>query len=59
MTDPKHLHSWRAFLTLTGPGVLGLTMAVKLHNDVPSLGGRERIHFAMRCLKIAVNGVRA
>jgi hypothetical protein len=29
--------------------VTDLTIAFKAHNEVPDLGGRDRVHFLMRC----------
>jgi hypothetical protein len=36
-------------ITLTKPGTTDLTVAFKAHNEIPDLGGRDRIHFLMRC----------
>lgn len=36
-------------IVLTKPGPTDLTVAFKLHNETPDLGGRDRIHFLMRC----------
>jgi hypothetical protein len=38
-------------ITLTRPGPIDLTIAFKAHNEVPDLGGRDRIHFVMRCVQ--------
>jgi hypothetical protein len=37
-------------LTLTKPGVTNLTIAFKAHNEIPDLGGRDRVHFLLRCI---------
>jgi len=37
-------------LTLTRRGVVDLTVAFKSHNEIPDLGGRDRVHFLVRCL---------
>jgi hypothetical protein len=37
-------------LTLTKPGVIDLTLAFKAHNEIPDLGGRDRVHFLVHCL---------
>jgi hypothetical protein len=36
-------------LTLKAPGTVDLTMAFRTHNEIPDLGGRDRIHFLMVC----------
>ena len=41
----RHLH-----ITLTKPDPVDLTIAFKAHNEVPDLGGRDRIHFVMHCI---------
>jgi len=38
-------------ITLTRPDPTDLTIAFKAHNEVPDLGGRDRIHFVMHCLQ--------
>jgi hypothetical protein len=38
-------------ITLTGPDPTDLTIAFKAHNEVPDLGGRDRIHFVMHCVQ--------
>ena len=45
---PEELRTLR--ITLTKPGPADLTIAFKAHNEIPDLGGRDRIHFLMRCL---------
>lgn len=45
---PEELRELR--ITLTKPGVTDLTIAFRAHNDAPDLGGRDRVHFLMRCL---------
>jgi hypothetical protein len=37
-------------ITLTNPGPTDLTIAFRAHNEIPDLGGRDRIHFLMHCL---------
>jgi hypothetical protein len=37
-------------ITLTRPGTTDLTIAFKARNEAPDLGGRDRVHFLMRCL---------
>jgi hypothetical protein len=44
---PEELRTLR--ITLTRPGVTDLTIAFKAHNGTPDLGGRDRVHFLMRC----------
>ncbi len=39
-------------LTLTKPGVIDLTLAFRAHNEMPDLGGRDRVHFLLRCLPV-------
>ncbi len=36
-------------ITLMKPGTRDLTVAFKTHNEIPDLGGRDRVHFLMRC----------
>jgi len=36
-------------LTLKNPGTVDLTVAFRTHNEIPDLGGRDRIHFLMVC----------
>src|SRR5882762_5575370 len=36
-------------ITLTKPGPTDLTIAFRAHNEIPDLGGRDRIHFLARC----------
>ena len=36
-------------LTLKNPGTVDLTIAFRTHNEIPDLGGRDRIHFLVRC----------
>jgi len=40
-------------IVLTKSGSTDLTLAFKAHNEIPDLGGRDRIHFLMRCLPTA------
>jgi len=37
-------------ITLTTPGTHDLTVAFKARHEAPDLGGRDRVHFLMRCL---------
>jgi hypothetical protein len=39
-------------ITLTKPGPTDLTIAFRAHDKAPDLGGRDRIHFVMRCLQV-------
>jgi hypothetical protein len=36
-------------ITLTRPGLTDLTIAFRSHNEAPDIGGRDRIHFLLRC----------
>ena len=36
-------------ITLRRPGTVDLTIAFRTHNEIPDLGGRDRIHFLMVC----------
>ena len=36
-------------ITMTKPGPTDLTLAFKAHNEIPDLGGRDRIHFLISC----------
>jgi hypothetical protein len=38
-------------IILTRPDPTDLTIAFKAHNEVPDLGGRDRIHFVMHCVQ--------
>jgi hypothetical protein len=38
-------------IILTTPGPSDLTVAFRAHNEAPDLGGRDRIHFLMRCIQ--------
>lgn len=41
---------WRQLaVTLMEPGTKDLTISFKAHNDIPDLGGRDRIHFLISC----------
>lgn len=44
---PEELRELR--ITLTEPGATDITVAFKAHHGSPDLGGRDRIHFLMRC----------
>jgi hypothetical protein len=37
-------------ITLTKPVLTDLTISFKARNEAPDLGGRDRVHFLMRCL---------
>jgi hypothetical protein len=39
-------------ITLTKPDPTDLTIAFKAHNETSDLGGRDRIHLLMRCLRV-------
>jgi len=36
-------------ITSKYPGTVDLTIAFRAHNEIPDLGGRDRIHFLIRC----------
>jgi hypothetical protein len=38
-------------ITLMKPNPTDLTIAFKAHNEIPDIGGRDRIHFVMRCVQ--------
>jgi hypothetical protein len=38
-------------ITLTRPDPTDLTIAFRAHNEVPDVGGRDRIHFVMHCVQ--------
>jgi hypothetical protein len=38
-------------IALTKPGLTDLTIAFRAHNELPDLGGRDRVHVLMRCLE--------
>ena len=41
---------WRTLqITLTTPGPTDLTIAFRAHQELPDLGGRDRVHFVMHC----------
>jgi hypothetical protein len=46
---PEELRDLR--ITLIKPGSTDLTLSFRTHNNTPELGGRDRIHFLMRCLR--------
>jgi hypothetical protein len=55
MLDPEPLkgvpHELRGMhVMLTKPGLTDLTIAFRARNEAPDLGGRDRVHFLMRCL---------
>jgi hypothetical protein len=39
-------------IILTKPGSIDLTIAFRADSEIPDLGGRDRVHFLMRCLKV-------
>jgi hypothetical protein len=39
-------------ITLTNPNSTDLTVAFKAHNELPDLGGRDRVHFVTRCVQV-------
>lgn len=45
---PEEVRNLR--ITLTKPDPTDVTLAFKLLNETPDLGGRDRIHFLMHCL---------
>jgi hypothetical protein len=38
-------------ITLVKPGSTDLTLSFRTHNNSPDLGGRDRVHFLMHCLR--------
>ncbi|HEY5079807.1 MAG TPA: hypothetical protein VII43_08160 [Opitutaceae bacterium] len=36
-------------ITARFPGTIDVTIAFRAHNEIPDLGGRDRIHFLLRC----------
>ena len=38
-------------ITLTKPDPTDLTITFKAHNEIPDLGGRDRVHFVMHCVQ--------
>jgi hypothetical protein len=36
-------------LALATPGTADLTISFRAHNEMPDIGGRDRVHFLMRC----------
>jgi len=38
-------------ITLAKPGPTDLTIAFRSHNEPPDLGGRNRVHFLIRCVQ--------
>ena len=36
-------------ITARDPGTVDLTIAFRARNEIPDLGGRDRIHFLVRC----------
>ena len=41
---------WRTLtITLAEPGTKDVTISFKAHNDIPDLGGRDRVHFLISC----------
>jgi len=47
---PEELRKLR--ITLAQPGATDLTIAFKAHNEIPDLGGRDRVHFLLRCAQV-------
>lgn len=39
-------------IILTKPSATDLTIAFRVHNETPDLGGRDRVHFLMHCLQV-------
>lgn len=46
---PEEVRNLR--ITLAKPDLTDVTIAFKLQNETPDLGGRDRIHFLMHCLR--------
>ena len=41
---------WREMtITLAEPGMKDITVSFKARNDIPDLGGRDRVHFLIGC----------
>ena len=40
----------RLHVSLSRPGQMDITVAFKLHNEIPDLGGRNRVHFLLSCV---------
>jgi hypothetical protein len=38
-------------VTLTQPGLTDLTVAFRARNEIPDLGGRDRVHFLVKCFQ--------
>jgi hypothetical protein len=47
---PEELLALR--LVLAHPGPMDLTIAFKARNEIPDLGGRDRVHFLMTCVPV-------
>jgi hypothetical protein len=47
---PEELRALR--IVLSQPGPMDLTIAFKAHNEIPDLGGRDRVHFLMSCVPV-------
>jgi hypothetical protein len=45
---PEELRNLR--ITLIRPGSTDVTLSFRTHNNAPDLGGRDRVHFIMRCV---------
>jgi hypothetical protein len=45
---PEELRDLR--ITLSKPGSTDLTLSFRTHNNAPDIGGRDRVHFLLRCL---------
>ena len=45
---PQELRILR--ITLSEPALTDLTISFKARNEAPDLGGRDRVHFLMRCI---------
>ncbi len=48
----QEIRTLRIILTQATP--TDLTIALRAHNEIPDLGGRDRVHFLMQCLPVRV-----
>jgi cell division septation protein DedD len=46
---PEEMRALR--IVLAQPGPVDLTIAFKAHNEIADLGGRDRVHFLMSCVR--------
>ncbi len=47
---PEEMRALR--IVLAQPGSTDLTIAFKAHNEIPDLGGRDRVHFLINCVPV-------